>query len=431
MRILIPLSSSVLRWSWAGFALICFGGMAGIALLYFVISVVANPRTPVDLPTVESAVSYFPRSARLHARLAAKLVENGSRATESHEAMANRAFQHALQAVQLAPDNYQYRMLLAAASELRGETAMAESSLRESVKLAPSDINVRWQLANLYLRLGKVEDAVREFRVVTAADQIRLPAIMSLIWQATNKDLEMLDRTIGSAPQTRLALARFLLEQAQADASARVFGQIDRESRLKMPESGQYFDALLRAGQWRLAGALWRETVTGPTGNPPELFWNGGFDQPAPKALAHFDWQISHSNYARLQIASGRAHSGQHALAVAFQGKETTRLDGEVKHPVLVEPGTAYRLEFFARAEDLVTPDGPEIAILRVDNRAVIASSAPVAAGTSDWQMMTIDFTAPADAQAVLVAIKQTPRYNYVEPTSGVVRFDDFSLKAQ
>jgi hypothetical protein len=49
----------------------------------------------------------------------------------------------------------------------------------------------------------------------------------------------------------------------------------------------------------------------------------------------------------------------------------------------------------------------------------------------NDWQMLAVDFDVPANLPAVVVIIKQTPRYRYTEPTQGVVWFDDFSLKAR
>jgi hypothetical protein len=147
--------------------------------------------------------------------------------------------------------------------------------------------------------------------------------------------------------------------------------------------------------------------------------------------LAQFDWQIGRSKFARLTISSAAAHSGHNALKLAYLGVETTRLDQEAQRLVTVQPGMAYRLEYFAKTEGLVTPDGPQIAILRPDNRTLIAASDPMSAGSHDWQMMGVDFVAPPDAAAVVVAVKQTPRYSYVEPTQGVIWFDDFSLKAQ
>jgi hypothetical protein len=42
-----------------------------------------------------------------------------------------------------------------------------------------------------------------------------------------------------------------------------------------------------------------------------------------------------------------------------------------------------------------------------------------------------MDFVAPSNAPALIVAVKQTPRFSYVDPTQGMVWFDDFTLTEQ
>lgn len=408
--------------------------LVGFSLVRFVTQAVANPRLPMELATIEAAVSYFPNSARLQARLAAALVENGINPGESHEELAERAFTHATLAVKLAPANHEYRLLMAAAAELQGHLEEAEAALRASVRLAPNDTNAHWQMANLLLRLGKTEESLTEFRTVAAADLSRLPGICSLVWQATGSDLQAVSRVVNDDPQSRLSLALFLVQQSQFNAAAQVFSAVDRNYRLDAAESGRVLDAMLRAQQWELAGRLWRETIAGPFAEADAeapLFWNGGFEQSPRKGLAQFDWQLGRSNYVRVAISSARARGGRNALRLSYLGVDTPRLDQEIQELVSVLPGASYRLEYFTKTENLVTPEGPQVAILRPDNRSVIAASATVPSGSSDWQMMKVDFIAPPDAAAILVAVKQTPRFSYVEPTQGVIWFDDFSLKVQ
>src|SRR5436190_11385755 len=155
MKITLRLSYWAARVAVMIAALALFIALIGFALVRFVTQAVASPRLPMELATIEAAANYFPHSARLQARLAAALVENGIAPGESHEELAARAFTHATSAVKLAPANYEYRLLLAAAAELQGNLADAEAALREAVRLAPNDTNARWQMANLLLRLGK------------------------------------------------------------------------------------------------------------------------------------------------------------------------------------------------------------------------------------------------------------------------------------
>lgn len=437
MKISLDLSSPGARVLALIAALGLFCGGVGFALARFITAVAASPRLPVDLSMIEATAAYFPDSAAVHARLAARLVEGGTESAQSHEALAARALYHASRAVKLAPANYEYHVLLSAAAELRGDGEAAEAALREALRLAPNNVNPRWQMANLLLRLGKLEESLGEFRAVADADPSRLPNTLGLLWQATAGNVETLHRVAGGGPGARLTLAHFLVEQARFDAAAGIFRGVDRNSRLRAPESGQsgqserILDALLKAGQWEWAGKLWRATLEHDEQSEPALLWNGGFESPIRKGLAQFDWNLGAGNYARFGITTGHARGGRHALRLTYLGLETTRLDGEAQQLILVRPGASYRLECFARADGLTATDGPQVAVLRPDTRAVVAASSAVTPGTHDWEPLVVDFIAPAGAPVVLVTIKQTPRYSFVEPTQGIVWFDDFSLKMQ
>ncbi|MEK7830408.1 MAG: hypothetical protein AAB401_04935, partial [Acidobacteriota bacterium] len=261
--------------------------------------------------------------------------------------------------------------------------------------------------------------------------------------RATSGNLAMIERVIGNESTARLTFAAFLTEQELFETAAQVFSQTDRNSRLQSSETGgetgRIFDAFLKANHWQWADRLWRDTMA--NGNQADnsqadnsLMWNSGFEHSPRKGLTQFDWQLNNNNFARLTIQSG-GRSGSRALRLAYLGVDTTRLEREAQHFVVLQPGQSYRLECFAKPEKLVTDEAPQVAILRADNREVIAASVAVLQAVSpainDWQMLAVDFVVPADLPAVIVAIKQTPRYRYTEPTQGVIWFDDFSLKAR
>src|SRR5262245_4867933 len=138
-------------------AVFCAVVFIGLALTHFVTSVMADPRVRIDTATIEAAADYFPNSARVQARMAARLVESSVDADRSHELAAQRAVRYASRAVSLAPSNYEFRVLLAAARELNGELAEAETDLRSALAFAPHHVNVHWRLANLLLREEKLD----------------------------------------------------------------------------------------------------------------------------------------------------------------------------------------------------------------------------------------------------------------------------------
>lgn len=427
----LDLRRNAVRIAMLAMAILVSGLFILLSFAHFVMAVVADARTPVSQEVIVATANYFPNSARVQARLAARLVESGVDESQSHEHTAERAVYHASRAVTLSPWSYELRVLLAAARELNGDLAGAETDLREALKLAPLNTNVRWRLANLLVRLDKQDQALNELRAVTDADPARLPATLNLVWQASGENLEAVKQVTASRPEAQLVLAQFLAQQAQVKAAADIFSQIDRHERFRLPGGGRLIDALINVGQIELADQLWRETVSGDHLVGRQLIWNESFETPINKGLAQFDWQIGQTRYARIGVVSGTAHTGQHSLRIKYAGIETTKLETEVRQLIVVRPGARYRLQCYTRTEALVTPDAPQLAVMKPGTSTPIAVSSVITTGSNDWQPLLVDFVVPDGINLLMITIKQTPEFSYVDPTQGTVWFDDFTLEEQ
>jgi len=209
-----------------------------------------------------------------------------------------------------------------------------------------------------------------------------------------------------------------------------IFGGIDRTSLIDLPESPPFIDSLVSQGHFEEARGLWVGLVSGAyaqPGHPLTLIWNGSFESDISKSLAQFDWRITRNEYAVTSIDSSIARSGSRSLRIDFTGRDTTTLDGQVKQIVVVKPGSHYRLECYARTENLDTPEGPRVVVTDLASSEIVSSD-PIPAGTSDWRAIAIDFTAPVSARVVVIAIKRVPKFSYDNPTRGAVWFDDFVL---
>lgn len=413
----------------------CLGGLlsallAAQALIHFTISAIADPGADVARELVEAAINYFPNSSALHARLAAKLVEARVDESQNHEQIAALAEQHARRAISLLPARFDNYVLLGVAAELQGDWPGAEAALRQALALAPHRLSLHWRLGNLFLRQGKLAEASTELRQVVAADPSYLPEALDLLWQATDGEVAALQAVAGADQRNQLVLANFLAGRQQYEAAAESLATLDKQTPTPAPQLGvgEALDKLIAAGKIELAAKVWQRLWAGEAKWGAGAIWNGGLEAAPQKGLTQFDWNLSSNAHVRIGIAADNAHSGRHALKLAYLGKETTRLEGEVRQLVLVQPGKKYQLECYVKTEALVSPDGPHLAILRADDKALIAASPSVASGARDWQPLRLAFNAPADVSAVLLAIKQTPRFSYTAPTSGAVWFDDFRL---
>jgi hypothetical protein len=397
-----------------------------IIISRFVIGTLSNDRLSVSRNMLEVPVGYLPNSARLNARLAEAEMMASDRDLD-------RAEFHALRAVNLSPYDYRFQLILASIREAKGDRAAAEESLKAARSLAPNDRDTHWRLANVLLRQGKLAPSLEEFRVAVAANPALLPGTLDLIWRTSRGNLEAIETIAGADPKSRLTLAQFLVAKSRILEAANVFRSVDSSARLAAAESATVLTSLIAAGQADLARELWLSLVAEGDGQPG-LIWNGGFETDRLTNFPQFDWTFGRSEYARLSFDTSHAHSGARSLRIDFLGRDTTKLDDEIKQLTVLRPGARYRLECYAKGEGLVTPEGPRIVVTDTSANWV-AMSEPVGAGASDWRLFSVEFVAPkynnASAAPVIVSVKRKPKFSYDEPTRGTIWFDDLTIREQ
>jgi tetratricopeptide (TPR) repeat protein len=388
----------------------------------FVIGTLADDRLAVTRAMLKVPVEYFPGSARLNARLAA------AELSESDRDLASAKL-HAERAISLSPFDHRFRLTLASIDEAAGDRRAAEAALRTACALAPNYWSVRYRLANVLVRGGKLAEAISEFRSAIAANETLTAGAIDLVWRATGEDLAAVRSLCEGNQRAKLKLARFLVGRSRPDEAAEVFATVDLEVRTsESPESSALLNALIAAGRLKAARDLWSEMAGA---DRVSLIWNGGFESDIKKDLAQFDWSFGRSEYARLSIDSSAAHSGSRALKIEFAGRDTTILDNEIRQLTYVRAGGRYEVECYYKTRAFEAPEGPRIVV--TDERSNwIAASEPVPPGSDDWRRLSFEFTAPQSGTGgVIISIKRKPRFSYDEPTRGSVWFDDLVMRQQ
>lgn len=401
-----------------------FGVIVFAALWYVGIGTLTDERVTIPRDVLQAGLEYFPRSSRLHARIAA----TEFRAIDRD---LSKAESHARQAIELLPGEYTYRMLLGDILEAAGNREEAEKAYRGALELAPNYLEVHWRLANNLVRQGKVKDSLEHFRQATNRNVALLPNAYDLIWNVSNGNLEALNSITSTLPKAQLTLSEFLVRQSKFTEGAAVFRRLDRSVKRTEPESAAILTALITVNQVPLARELWGDLMSDAPGNAQPLIWNGGFETPINPAFSQFDWTLKDNGFMRVGLDPQNARNGGEALRIVFLGKDTARVDGEIKQLVLVKPGKRYRLETFYKVRNLTTPMGPRVAITDQSSQTVIAASEPLPEGTHAWQQLSFEFAVPTNISAVLLQIQRIPKYSYDDPTRGDVWFDDFFLKEQ
>jgi hypothetical protein len=337
---------------------------------------------------------------------------------------------HARQTIRLSPHDYRPHLVLASIEESREDLEAAKGSLQQALRLAPGNLEAHWQLGVLLWRNEKLAESLEEFRAAASGHTQYFKAALELVWGASEGDVDAVEAITPHKAADRLALANFLLQQSRAFESAAVFRQIGHDGSVSDRESGRYLDSLVAAGQTTLARELWcaylGHDVESPEANSNRI-WNGGFESDILLDFTQFDWSIQPSNYARISIDSRTVHGGRRSLRVDFVGRETTRLEQEIKQLVLMRPGARYRLQYQVKTRDLVSPEGPRVVVSGGTPREWIAASDPAPAGSTDWQQGGLEFV--ASGPALTIAVRQQPKFSFEEPTHGTVWFDDFEIR--
>ncbi|MDX2034779.1 MAG: hypothetical protein SF339_29160 [Blastocatellia bacterium] len=392
-----------------------------VNLAHFVVRVIADQRVAMDREALAAAARTYPDSARIQFKHAEAEIAGGGDSAA--------ALQIAAAAVNLSPWDYQARRLLAVAQEMNGLQQEAENSIRTTLKLAPYHAELNWAVANILLRSGKIPDSLSHFRIAAMSNPELLPQTLDLLWIASGGDLEVMRTLTGPEPEMQLSFVRFLVEQNRMQDAVRMFNSIDANTRLESARSSEFLNSLLTAKQYDAAREVWlglAHSLTGVQAQPAEDVWNPSFELDSLQLFPQFDWVIQPNEYARIGFDRTETRSGLRSLRMLFSGKDTTLINGQVKQTVLLRPGGRYRLECYVKSTDLVTPEGPRLAI--AGEGGVIAASEPVAEGTSPWERLIVDFVCPNDNAPKYITIIRIPKFSYDDPTKGTVWFDDFAL---
>lgn len=421
MIVYFSLDSLVARLVMGVITLTLLGVLVGAAIWYVVLGTLTDERITLPRNVLEAGIHYFPTSPRLHARLADAQMQGVERDLTAAET-------HARRAIALLPKEYTYHLLLGSILEAQGNRQTAEGAYRAALELAPNYLELHWRLANNLVRQGKVKESLEYFRYATSRNLALLPNAYDLIWNVANGSIDAIMNITGPAPKAQLTLAKFLTRQAKFTEAATVYRRIDRTARQTEGESAALLDSLILAHQVPLARELWGE-IMAESGKPQPLLWNGGFESEINPIFGQFDWTLKDNEYARVALDPQNGHSGAQSLRVAFMGKDTARVEGEIKQLLIVKPGKRYRLEYYYKIGNLTTPEGPRVVVIEQGSQAVLAASEPLPEGTHAWQQGSIEFTAPANVTAVFVQVHRIPKFSYDDPTRGYVWFDDFALK--
>jgi cytochrome c-type biogenesis protein CcmH/NrfG len=418
--------SSGIRWLLLVPALLAILG-AWFAVRWYVGNTIAEYSPDVTqggLEMARMAVRWAPGDPLAHWRLGS--LEEKVFSAENMAAALNE-YQAA---VKLSPNDYRYWMELGRVLEASGDRESGEKALRRSVELAPAYSHPRWHFGNLLLREGKYNEAFEQLGHAAESDKLMRPQVFDLAMQMLDGDVNEIARVACVSADARMQFANYLVTIKRYDDAMRLWSSIGTADRAKQAELNKEFQqALIDARQYHAVLTVMRELEPDAALAQPEQIQNGGFESElAQSGASTFNWVIDPKASVQTSLDS-HAHSGQKSLKIFFRAPRSLEKI-PISQTVVVEPATSYRFECYVRTEDLISPSTPMLVVSDAVDGNTLGVSKPVPTGTSDWQLVTFDFTTKPQHDGITIGLQRAPcAEGQICPIFGTIWYDDFSIK--
>jgi len=333
-------------------------------------------------------------------------------------------------AVQLRPRDYFLWLVLGVMRDQNQDQEGALRALRQSAALAPSYAPPRWQLGNLLLRMGQIDQAFIELRQAASNNPTLWPNVIDLAWGVYGHDPAVVINVLQ--PQTdvaRMALALFFARHNQGAAALEQF----RSTRTPSGSSAEsLLDSLLNAGAFTESYEVWARINGLPLTGSSELR-NGEFEEAIVLGKSGFGWQIAPNlSNVTMSIDEGEHQGGKRSLRIDFRGNSNPATP-LLTQLTLVKPLTRYHVGLFALSQEFVSASDPVITLTDASDpkSTVLAQSPPLRSDPKVWREFAIDFTTGAETRAITISLARHACASDPCPAFGTIWLDSVSIRSE
>ncbi len=384
----------------------------------------------VEVSTLERAVALDPANPEWHHRLGMVLCQS------LEEPDRTEGLKHLRRATELNPYEARYWSDLAWVCEMNGDAACATQGVDEAVKLAPMRPQLHWVAANTFLRAGKTDAALEEFRRLLKLDPTYAPATFHLCLGALHDPQLILQRVLppGTDPRLRLAYLNFLSTNELANQAHQVWLEtVSAGASFPLASASPYLEHLLETGRFEEAQGVWQDLeklgiIPQPNRDQDDnLVFNGDFERP-PLGVG-FDWRDRAGPFISLDLSDSSAHTGKRCLRIDF-----TVSRNEAYAPLYefipVPLNQAFLLTAFVRSQDITSDSGPRLQVVDPVHPQALNVTSESTVGSTPWHPISLKFCTGPDTRLVqLSVIRQRGRIFPTEIT-GSFWLDSVVLKS-
>lgn len=372
-----------------------------------------------------------------NAAAAKKAIQVSPKDAEAHLAGAgilslSRAPEQSLieleQAVALRPADYRLWLELGLVRDQIGDTRGALRAFDEAIARAPHYSQPRWNRGNVLLRSKQYEAGFKDLNQAAKSNPKLIPNLLDLAWGLSRSDVALTEQLVElNGDKMRIAFAKLLARHGRAPEAVAQFVQAhDVSDSIK----GELIDQLSAKGAFKEAFVIWK-TLHGPQAEAPRAgpsIYDGGFEGPLAFGERGFGWRIPRALQATtISLDSSQPHTGAKCLRIDLNGNANA---GWLSQLILLEPSTRYRINFASRSQDVVSGGLPFVVVTDAsEGGKQIGQSPPLAKGTSDWHVYSIDFTTTEKTSGILLSVQRENCTTSPCPIFGSLSLDSFSVE--
>ena len=387
----------------------------GTARLFSTLAMITPSVEPAD-----AAVRVNPADPEAHYARALSLL-NSQRLIE--------AVAELQQAIRLRPHHYYQWLDLGVTIQRLEDQSGAEAALRESVRLAPSFAQPRWQLGNLLYRDGRYQEAFEHLRLATKSHPGLVEGMLNLAWVAAEEDVGRFEALVRpETGRSHIELGQFLAKRGKGIDAARHIresgGPRDAEERSLLHVT---ISELLALGKFSDAFDVWVTSHPSAAVGKAQIL-NGDFLDPILADDPGFGWQVPVVPNVVVSIDPSGPNPNTRSLSVEYSGESSTA--GEVIHQlVLLAPNSRYSLTFQSKTERLISGGAPVIVVSEAGNAPKpLGQSEALSPGLGDWTTYTVNFSAGETTSAVVISLGRLACSQSPCPVFGKLWLSGFKL---
>jgi hypothetical protein len=328
-------------------------------------------------------------------------------------------------AVDLNPHNARYWLDLAAAYQVKGDTAAQRQALENAVHANPTNPDVAWEAGNFFLVQGENDPAFRQFRVVLQNQPNMALLALRLCWRVSPDVDTLLSGVVPPSTEPNIAFLQLLMSQKDPQGAAKVWRRlIDLHQPFDTRYLFQYIKFLVVERQvdqariaWQQAASLLRLNAYLPSNN---LIVNGQFSEDVLNG--GFDWNYQVRPGVSLTLDPTQFHSGHRSLSIAFDGAGIN--DAGFYQAVPIEPSKDYEFSAFYKADGLQGAGGPVLAVRDFYSGQSYFASEELK-DSDVWKPVDGTFTTGPETRLLVVRVERVPPGNVIR---GRLWVDDFDL---